>query len=108
MSTYSNAEILRKWEMMDAKPLTPNTIRTADELMQDIARIRERNYALDIEENEPGLFCLGTVLMNYNRKPLGAISLSSRSMTEEEQMRYAQSLLQHTRRLSSMLGYSNR
>ncbi len=108
LSTYSNEEILRKWEMMDAKPLTPNTIRTADELMQDIARIRERNYALDIEENEPGLFCLGTVLMNYNRKPLGAISLSSRSMTEEEQMRYAQSLLQHTRRLSSMLGYSNR
>lgn len=108
LSTYSNEEILSKWEKMDIKPLTPNTIQTVEELMQDIARIRERNYALDLEENEPGLFCVGTVLMNYNRKPLGAISLSSRSMTEEDRTHYAEVLLQHTQRLSYMLGYSHR
>lgn len=108
LSTYANEEILSKWEQMDVKPLTPNTIQSSEALMQDIAEIRKRNYATDIEENEPGLFCVGTVLLNYNRKPLGAISLSSSSMSDEKRQYLAQVLLQHTQRLSSMMGYSHR
>lgn len=108
LSTYSNEEIYNKWSQMEIKSLTPNTLTTIDALMQDIAVIRERNYALDLEENELGLFCVGTVLMNYNRKPIGAISLSAKMMTPELQKQYSDVLLQHTQRLSYMLGYSHR
>ena len=106
LSTYSNEEIIDKWAKMEIKALTANTITDVATLLKDIAQIRQRNYALDLEESEPGLFCLGTVLLNYNRRPIGAISLSTNSLTEEEQLRYSEALLQHVHRLSNMLGYT--
>ena len=106
LSTYSNEEIIDKWEKMDVKPLTANTITDIETLLKDIAQIRQRNYALDLEENEHGVFCVGTVLLNYNRKPIGAVSLSANSMTAEEQLRYSEALLQRVHRLSNMLGYT--
>lgn len=107
LSTYSNDEIAKKWELMDVHALTPNTISSLEDLLQDIVMTRKRNYALDIEENEFGLFCIGTVLLNYNNKPIGAISISSNSLTEEKIQEYSQVLLQYTQRLSYMLGYSH-
>ena len=108
LSTYSNDEILKKWDTMHVVALTPNTIKTSDDLLKDITLIRQRNYALDIEENEPGLFCVGTVLLNYTNKPIGAISLSSKTMSDEDQQRYANTLLSHTQRLSAIFGYIQR
>ena len=92
---------------MHVVALTPNTIKTSDDLLKDITLIRQRNYALDIE-NEPGLFCVGTVLLNYTNKPIGAISLSSKTMSDEDQQRYANTLLSHTQRLSAIFGYIQR
>lgn len=107
LSTYANEEIVEKWHKMDIRMLTPNTHTDIKDLLQEITKIRQQNYALDIEENELGLFCIGTVLMNYNRKPIGAISLSAGSMTTEDQQRFSEVLLQHTRRISNMLGYTD-
>ncbi len=106
LSTYSNEDIIKKWNEMRVSPLTPNTITNIDALLQDITVIRQRNYALDMEENEYNLFCIGTVLLNYNRQPIGAISLSSNSMSEEDQIRYSNALLKYTQKLSGMLGYT--
>ncbi|EGO65572.1 IclR family transcriptional regulator [Acetonema longum] len=106
LSTYSNEEIIDKWAKMEIKALTANTITDVETLLVDIAQIRQRNYALDLEESEPRLFCIGTVLLNYNRKPIGAISLSTNSMTEGEQLRYSEALLQRVQRVSNMLGYT--
>jgi IclR family KDG regulon transcriptional repressor len=106
LSTYSNNEIREKWDNAHIVQLTSNTILNFDDLMRDISQTRSRNYALDMEENEPGLFCIGTVLMNYNRVPIGAISLSSHSMTKEEEKERSELLLQHAQRISYMLGYT--
>jgi IclR family KDG regulon transcriptional repressor len=106
LSTYSNEEIIEKWNRMEIKAWTSNTFTDIDTLLQDIAVTRQRNYALDMEETEYGLFCIGTVLLNYNRQPFGSISLSASSMTEEDQARYSAALLRHVQRLSGMLGYS--
>ena len=108
LSTYSNDEISKKWHNMDVHALTSKTMLTLDDLLQDISLTRQRNYALDIEENEPGLFCIGTVLLNYNRKPIGAISLSSTSMSDEQLQRYSTALIEQTQRISYMLGYTHR
>lgn len=108
LSTYSNDEIHSKWTAMNVRAFTRNTITTLDALLQDIGQIRQRSYALDNEESEPGLFCVGTVLLNYNRRPIGAISLSSNHMTKELQQQLSDALLAQTRQLSYMLGYSIR
>ena len=58
LSTYSNEAIRAKWEKFQVWPYTPRTITMLKALMQDISLIRQRSYALDMEENEPGLFSL--------------------------------------------------
>nr|WP_325181616.1 IclR family transcriptional regulator [uncultured Oscillibacter sp.] len=108
LSTYSNDEIRAKWPAMNVRAFTRNTITSLDALLQDIGQIRQRNYAMDNEESEPGLFCIGTVLLNYNRRPIGAISLSTNRMTEEIQQNLSSALLDQSRQLSYMLGYSVR
>ena len=107
LSTYSDEEIVKKWNEIEHHSPTPKTITDINALMVDIAKTRQRNYALDIEETAPNLFCVGSILMNYNRKPIGAISLSTNSLTLEEEELLSTTLLQHTRRISNLLGYTH-
>jgi len=106
LSTYSNEDIRNKWSLMNVHAFTKNTITNLSDLLKDINLIRQRNYAVDIEESEPGLYCVGTVLLNYNRRPIGAISLSTNHMDEETQQKLSSALISQTRQLSYMLGYS--
>ena len=106
LSTYSNEQIREKWKRYDVRRLSPNSITNIDAFLKEIARVRERGYATDMDECEPGLFCVGTVLLNYNLCPIGAISLSTSSMTEERRNELSGALLEQCRRLSYMLGYT--
>lgn len=106
LSTYTNDEIRSKWNSMEVRSYTRNTITRLEDLLKEVGHIRQRNYALDNEESEPGLFCVGTVLLNYNRRPIGAISLSTNYMTDELRQKLCDSLIAHTQQLSYMLGYS--
>lgn len=108
LSLLPNDEILQKFEKMTIRALTSQTITTSEALLQDIAKTRTRGYALDLEENEPGLFCIGVPLMGYNGAPLGAISLSGKTMTPEDEARLGPALMRATQRLSTMLGYTSR
>lgn len=106
LSTFSNDEILDKIQDLKMESLTPNTITNKEDLLKDIGETRKRGYALDDEENELNLFCLGVPVLNYNGSVLGAISLSSDSMDEEKIEVYSRELLKKTKEISSMLGFS--
>ncbi len=108
LSLLPNDKILDKFEYMNVRSLTSKTLVTADALLQDIARTRSRGYAIDNEENELGLFCIGAPLMGYNGTVLGAVSLSANSMDETTEKLLSQALLSAIQRLSSMLGYASR
>ena len=57
----------------------PNTITTFEAFMQEITLVRQQNYAVDREESDPGVFCVGTVLLDYNRRAVGSsVSQSAR------------------------------
>lgn len=107
LSTYPNDEIIRKWEMLDIKPLTKNTHTDVQSLLQDVAEIRRRNYAVDREENEYDVVCVGSVVMNHTRTPIGAISVSAGSLTEEEEPQVSSTVINAARRLSNLLGYAS-
>lgn len=56
---------------------TPNTLTTRARLRDDIAAIRARGYALDLEENEPGACCVAAALPNRaGLASVAAISVS--------------------------------
>lgn len=56
---------------------TRNTIVTIAKLAREMARIRERGYALDLEESEDGVRCIGIAVFLGRSIPQAAISVSA-------------------------------
>lgn len=54
---------------------TPNTLTRPEDLLRELEGVRRRGYAVDREENELGVRCVGVPLVMVGR-PVGAISLS--------------------------------
>lgn len=106
LSTFSNAEILDRWSTMDVKPLTQNTLTDIKSLQEDISATRRRGYALDLEENEYDLSCIGTIVRGADGTRPGAISLSGKPFSGEEEIeRLAAILIPAATKLSFQLGY---
>ena len=55
---------------------TPNTITSLDELKEELVKVKRRGYAMDHEEQELGLTCIGAPILDQNMKAVAAISLS--------------------------------
>jgi len=55
---------------------TPYTHVGAD-LLAELERVRVRGYAIDDEENEEGVRCLGVVITSTSGAPVGALSISA-------------------------------
>lgn len=73
---------------------TPGTITDPPALTAELARVRERGYAVDDEENEPTIRCLAAPLLDRTGHAVGGISISTITfqLPREE-------LLEHTARL---------
>ncbi len=108
LSCCSNGDIIEKWDKMNVQPLTENTLTNVQDFLQDIGLTRQRGYALDREENEYHVFCLGTVVMDFSNRPIGAISISGSSLTESEEKELSDLVLTSGRKLSALLGYAVR
>ena len=58
------------------RPYTEHTITTVSALRSELMKVRERGYALDHEELEHGLTCIGAPILDHNGLAVAAISLS--------------------------------
>lgn len=56
---------------------TPNSITSVDALKNELTMIRSQGFAIDNEENEIGIRCVGAPIFDYTTKPIGAISVSA-------------------------------
>ena len=103
-----DGEIIEKWERMNIQSLTENTLTDLQLFLQDIGLTRQRGYALDREENEYHVFCVGAVVMDFSNRPIGAISISGSTLTPQEEKEVSSMLLSPSRKLSGLLGYAVR
>ena len=55
---------------------TKNSITRLDLLMKELEKVRQQGYAIDDEENQEGLYCVGVPVRNKHGKSLYALSLS--------------------------------
>lgn len=64
---------------------TASTITDRDRLHEELERTRERGYAVDDEENLPGVRCIGKSVSTPTEDVLGALSITgpSQRMTDE-------------------------
>lgn len=82
--------------------LTRNTLMSTDEVMRELMGVRRWGYAVDREELEYGLICIGVALVNSRGVPVGGISISGPSsrMTPANQELFAGYLLDCSRQIS--------
>jgi DNA-binding IclR family transcriptional regulator len=55
------------------EPFTPNTIIQQADLLRELTLIRSRGYALDNEERQPGIRCVGAA-SRHRGNVIGAIT----------------------------------
>jgi DNA-binding IclR family transcriptional regulator len=67
-------------ELVNGLTLTgfmPKTITQAQSLREELARVRQRGYAVDDEENERGIVCYGVAITSAAGQPLACVSVST-------------------------------
>ncbi len=76
LSFLPHEEVKNLFESTPLIPYNDNTITNLDNLITELAESRERGYAIDNEEHEKGLYCLGSPIFNDVGNVIGACSIS--------------------------------
>jgi DNA-binding IclR family transcriptional regulator len=97
-------EILRRIRF---ERFTQRTITTPEALRTEIEKTRRRGYAVDDEEFEEGLRCIAVPLLDAQRLPVAAVSISGPSfrVTAQKLPSIANHLLQCVRGISMDMGF---
>ena len=85
--------------------MTPKTITSHEQFHQELARIRERGYAIDDEELALDLYCIAAPIFDLNGNPPYSLSISGPSRRIRNLKNLPERLLAATDELSRQLGY---
>jgi len=100
------ADVLRRLRF---ERFTHRTIATAEALRAEMEKTRRRGYAVDDEELEEGLRCIAVPLLDAQRLPVAAVSISGPSfrVTAQKLPTIANQLLVCVRGIAADMGYSS-
>lgn len=70
-------ELLRLVKVKGLRAFTPNTITDLSRLMEELRLVRRHGYAMDREEFQNGVCCIGATIRSASGTILGSISVSS-------------------------------
>ncbi len=87
---------------------TENTIKTKTQLKEELSRVRELGYAIDLEETEYGVNCVGVPIFNYTTKVIAGISISgpvTRFSRERIENELVPVVKEAGKKLSEIMGY---
>jgi DNA-binding IclR family transcriptional regulator len=89
---------------------TPRTLCTPEALQRSLDRVRRRGYAIDDEEVECGVRCVGAPILNESGFPIAAVSVSGPSsrITQQSVPGIAEHLMRCCREISASLGTRDR
>lgn len=87
---------------------TPNSITTESAMREHLKQVREHGYAIDDEEGEIGVRCIGVPIFMENGLLFGSISLSTLKshLPVQKFSEYGEKLIAVGRELSQLLGYT--
>ena len=85
---------------------TPKTITEWPTLIEALRHVRRNGYAMDDEEYQPGVICIGAAIRDHNGAVVGAISASTPTMraTDEHLTLVREQVTSAVRALSADLG----
>jgi DNA-binding IclR family transcriptional regulator len=87
-------------------PFTKNTIRGAAQFRAELAEVRSQGYALDDEEFEEGLRCVGAPVRDHSGKVIAAVSIAGPAfrVTRDHLPQLVRSVVSIANELSVSLG----
>ncbi len=86
---------------------TENTIKNIDELLAELAQVRQDHYAQDNEEQEPGIRCIAAPVYDRFGSVIAGLSISLPTIrfNDEDLPRYVKLLHDACSNISSQLGF---
>lgn len=80
---FSDADVVDGVLAAPLAAVTPKTIVAADRLRAELATVRGRRVAYDVEESQLGLFCVAAPILDAHGRALGAISVTGATALDE-------------------------
>ena len=107
LSQLDMEEVVKIWRTSNIIRKTPNTIINLEDMVEELTKVRNLGYAVDEEENEEGIRCIGAAILNKDGDVEGAISISGPIMrvTEDLINIYGEQAKNYALQISKELGY---
>lgn len=106
LATRTSQQVIDYWQQETPEKKTDKTITELNRLLLELSEVREQGYALDDEEFEYGVICVGSVFSSYKETAAGAISISLPISKKPDLEFYIAKTLECSRRITQMLGGS--
>ncbi|MEX1377474.1 MAG: IclR family transcriptional regulator [Eubacteriales bacterium] len=107
LSQFSDEEVISILKSIEIKKITKNTHTKIDDILKEVQQARKDGYAVDNEENEEHIFCVGAPIYDYRNKIVAAISTSSDSRGSIDKGSAIVSKVKNTAyEISKCLGYN--
>ena len=87
---------------------TPRTKTKPEEFLEEVAQVRLRGWALDDEEHEVGIRCLGAPVKDFTGKTVAAISASGAALRPERDPEVGALVASAAQAISRRLGWLDR
>ena len=102
-----DAERRRLLAMHELRKYTENTLTDLDQLEADLTLSRQRGYALDDQENEPGIHCVAAPVFSGDGDVVGAFSVTApvTRIDKDTLLSFVPALLEATTSTSEQLGW---
>lgn len=104
---FQSDAAIQRFISLGLRRISPNTITDPKLLLEELARIRERGFAVDNEELTPGTKCVGAPIRSASGNVFAAISVSgpSRRFTQERIDAFSDLVKHYAEAISTQLGY---
>jgi IclR family acetate operon transcriptional repressor len=95
------------WGSASLPQLTPRTITSLDVLEKELGRVRRRGYAIDNEEQEPGVGCVAAPIFDHDGAATAALSVSAPTprIYASDPAELGELLMTRTKAISDELGF---
>lgn len=106
LSYKSDMEVRRLLGHQFPEPLTANSVKNIDELLDELSVVRKQGYSVDNEQVAEGVRCYGACVLDSNNKPMAgiAVSLLAEELSDEEHKKIASNVQVIANQISHRMG----
>lgn len=107
LAQLSDQEVEKIWKSSDIITYTEHTITELNDMKKVLQEVRQNGFAIDEQENELGVRCIGAAILNHTGEVAGAISISGPTLrvTKDRIDEFSDLLITHCNKISRELGY---